>query len=181
MNPVTRLDLQNWRKEPGARVEGSRPLDSAKVQAPGVVRLPGGGFRLFYTAIGPGKPFPTFQGYILSAVSDDGLDFRKERGIRLAPQPTIPHMSRRVLAPSITQIADDTWRMYFESRGPATRPTVICSATSSDLLNWDLEDGVRLQAAADVGGPRYVALPDGRGRLYCFSRSARSVVSAITE
>src|SRR4051812_30264070 len=39
-----------WRKEPGARLEGSRPLDRAKLQAPCAVCLPGGGLRLFYTA-----------------------------------------------------------------------------------------------------------------------------------
>jgi hypothetical protein len=171
---------QTWRKEAGARVEASRPLDSSKIQAPGVVRLQSGGFRLFYTAVGPARPYRACQGYILSAVSDDGLDFQKEPGIRVVPEPSIPHMSRRVLAPSITRLADGSWRMYFESRGPATRPTVICSAISSDMVEWELEDGIRLQASADVGGPRYVALPHGRGRLYCFSRATRSVVSAIT-
>ncbi len=93
----------HWHKESGMRIEGSRGLDSAKVQAPGVVRIPNGGFRLFYTAVGPGKPFAACQGYILSAISDDGLSFRAEPGIRICPQPTIPHMSYRVLAPSLTQ------------------------------------------------------------------------------
>jgi len=160
-----------WRTEPGARIEGSRPLDHSKVQAPGVVRLPGGGFRLFYTAIGPGRPFPACQGYILSAISDDGLEFRLEPGIRLAPRPDVPHMSLRVLAPSVTQLPDGRWHMYFESRGPATRPTVICSAVSSDLIEWEPEDGVRLTGHDGLGGPRFAQLPDGRGRLTCFART----------
>ena len=54
-----------WRKEPGSRVQGSRPLDELKVQAPCVVRVPEGGYRIFYTAIGPAKPYATCQGYIL--------------------------------------------------------------------------------------------------------------------
>ena len=181
-----------WLKEPGARVKGSRPLDSSKLQAPGIVRIPTGGFRLFYTAVGPAKPFPHCQGYILSAVSDDGLNFHPEAGIRLAPQPAIPHMSLRVLAPSITRASDGRWRMYFESRGLASRPTVICSAVSADMLEWKLEDGIRLQGSANLGGPRYLALPDGRGRLHCFSAKRRTggaaagvkpalgVVSAVT-
>lgn len=122
-----------WKKEPGARLQGSRPLDSSKVQAPCVIRLPGGGFRLFYTAVGPAKPYATCQGYILSAFSADGLEFRTEPDIRLAPQPDLPHMSLRVLAPTVTRCVDGHWRMYFESRGPADRPTVICSAVSDDL------------------------------------------------
>jgi len=173
-------------------VEGSRPLDSAKLQAPCIVRSPSGGFRLFYTAVGPAKPYPVCQGYILSAVSDDGLVFRKEPGIRLAPQPALPHISLRVLAPTVAPCGDGRWRMYVESRGPADRPTVICSAVSSDMLHWQLEDGIRLQSPGGVGGPRYLPLPDGRGRLYCCGsefgpggrkggeRISRSVISAVT-
>ncbi len=182
----------HWRKEPGARLQGSRALDHSKVQAPCIVRVPNGGFRLFYTAVGPAKPFPSCQGYILSAVSEDGLIFRAEPGIRVAPQPVLPHMSLRVIAPTITNFTDGRWRMYFESRGPADRPTVICSAVSSDMLHWELEEGIRLQSLGGAGGPRYLQLPDGRGRLYCCSsefgpggiangqRISTSAISAVT-
>ncbi|MCX6992510.1 MAG: hypothetical protein NT011_05120 [Kiritimatiellaeota bacterium] len=181
-----------WRKEAGPRLQGSRALDSSKLQAPCIVRIPAGGFRLFYTAVGPAKPYPTCQGYILSAVSDDGLVFRTEPGIRLAPQPAIAYMSLRVIGATVTQCTDGRWRMYFEARGPADQPTVICSAISSDLLHWEHEDGIRLQRPGGLGGPRYLPLPDGRGRLYCFGqefgpggpkcgvRLSQSVVSAIT-
>lgn len=172
--------LGRWRKEPGARVEGSRPLDASKVQAPGVVRLPTGGFRLFYTGVGPGKPYPKWQGYILSAVSVDGVAFTVEPGIRVGPDPTVPWRSRRALAPTVTRLADGRWRMYFEARGPVDQATVIASAVSADLLDWTVEDGIRLAASADVGGPRFLELPDGRGRIYCFSRAHRAVVSAVT-
>ena len=64
-----------WRKEPGARLEGTRDLDRSKVQAPCVVRGPDGRFHMFYTAVGPARPFVDCQGYILSAVSVDGLAF----------------------------------------------------------------------------------------------------------
>ena len=153
----------NWIVEPGARVEGDRPLDQSKVQAPGVVALPGGGYRLFYTGVGPGRPYPEAQGYILSAVSDDGLEFRKEPGIRVGPDPSVPNRSRRTLAPTVTHLPDGRWRMYFESRGPADRPTVICSAVSTDLLDWEIEDGIRLEGMQDVGGPRYLSSA-GRAR-----------------
>lgn len=177
---MTKPRLTRWRSEPGWRVAGSRPLDASKVQAPGIVRLPSGGFRLFYTGVGPGRPYPACQGYVLSAVSANGLDFTVEDGIRLAPRRDVPTMSRRVLAPTVTRLLDGRWRMYFESRGPADRQTVIGSATSPDLLDWTVEPGIRLEGSGDVGGPRFVALPDGRGRIYCFSRAAQSVVSAIT-
>lgn len=182
--------LLRWKKEDGARVEGTRTLDQSKVQAPGVVKIPGG-WRLFYTAVGPAKPFAECQGYILSAVSQDGVTFQPEPGIRLTPQPQLPHMALRVLAPTVTRLANGDWRMYFESRGAADRPTVICSAISTDLLEWTIEEGIRLQSPGGLGGPRYLALPDGRGRLYCCRsewgpeglggrRISQSVASAIS-
>ncbi len=111
----------HWVKEAGPRLQGSRPLDDAKVQAPGIVRCPEGGFRLFYTAVGTGKPFGACQGYILSAVSDDGLQFQPELGIRVGPRQDLPHMSLRILAPSVVT-CHGGWRMYFEARGTADRP-----------------------------------------------------------
>ena len=177
-----------WRKEAGWRVRGGRELDSLKVQAPGVVRMPSGGYRLFYTGVGPGKPYRTCQGYILSAVSDDGVVFGTEPGIRVGPDPGVEQMSLRVLAPTVSQCSDGRWRMYFESRGRADRPTVVCSAISCDMLNWEVEEGIRLTGRGKLGGPRYVRLPDGRGRLYCFvselgaggERVRQGVVSAIS-
>jgi hypothetical protein len=180
-----------WRKEKGARIEGHRDLDLWKVQAPCIVPAPDGRYRLFYTGIGPAKPFADCQGYILSAVSDDGLSFVAEPGIRLQPDSATRHMSLRVLAPSVARI-NAGWRMYFEARGPADLPTSICSAVSPDLLDWTLEPGMRLSSAGGVGAPRYVSLPDGRGRLYCVEsrydaagpgrgrRLSTPVVSAIT-
>ena len=181
-----------WQKEPGPRLQGSRDLDCSKLQAPCVVSLPSGGWRMFYTAVGPAKPFPLCQGYILSAFSDDGLGFRPDPGIRLMPQPNVLTMSRRVMAPAVTLLADGRWRMYFESRGTADVPTVICSAISHDMLEWKLEEGIRMQGVSNVRAPRYLPLPDGRGRLYFIASERRSdgnspgkripqnVVSAIT-
>ncbi|MHB0938047.1 MAG: hypothetical protein ACYC6A_16785 [Armatimonadota bacterium] len=175
----------HWQKEAGARLQGSRDLDSSKLQAPAVVAVPSGGFRLYYTAVGPGRPFPQCQGYILSAFSEDGVTFVKDPGIRLAPRPEVPHMSLRLVSPDVVQCADGRWRMYVEARGPASLPTVIISAVSTDMLQWELEDGIRLQGAQRIGGPRYTQLPDGRGRLYCFRAEteaghAQSIISAVT-
>jgi hypothetical protein len=175
---------KNWLKEAGARIEGSRDLDRSKVQAPCIVRAPEGGYRLFYTAVGREKPFADCQGYILSAVSEDGLRFEPEPGIRVAPDPDIDHMALRVLAPSLTQLPDGRWRMYFEGRGRADRPTGIGSAISDDQLNWTVEPGIRLDGG--VGAPRFLPLNSG-GRLFVFrsevadgKRVGTPVVSAIT-
>ena len=156
----------HWQKEDGPRLEGARALDRLKVLTPCVVRNPAGGFRMFYTGLGPGKPFATCQGYILSATSRDGLRFQVKPGIRLAPQPELEHMSLRALAPSVAPRKRGGWRMYFEARGPADQPSVICSAVSQDMLRWELEEGIRLWTPGGVRAPRYLQLPDGRGRMY---------------
>jgi hypothetical protein len=175
--------LTKWRKEPGARIEGSRDLDRSKVQAPCIVRAPGVGYRLFYTAVGPGKPFADCQGYILSAVSEDGLMFTSEPGIRIAPDPAIPHLSLRALAPSVVAMPGGGWRMYFEARGPASQPTVICSAVSDDQVSWRLEKGIRFEAERKVGAPRASVLADGRVRLIVFRKDdeGTAVVGATSE
>ena len=185
--------VAGWRREPGPRVEASRDLDRSKVQAPGITARPSGGFRLFYTAVGPGRPFPECQGYILSAISENGLDFETESGIRLAPDPAVEYMSLRLLAPSIVRLGDGRWRMYVEARGTADRPTVISSAVSEDQLNWQHEPGVRLQTPDGLGGPRLVDLPDGRSRLLACAddygdqgpttgqRVGKHIISAVSE
>jgi hypothetical protein len=150
-------------------VVGSRPLDASKVQAPGAVLAPDGRVRLFYTAVGPAKPFAACQGYLLSAISDDGLAFRVEEGIRVAPRPDLEWLSLRAIAPAVFRIPGG-WRMLFEARGPATRPTVIASAVSVDQVTWELEPGIRLEAGDGVGAPRFRWLADGAGLLTCWVR-----------
>ena len=116
------------------------------------------------TAVGPGKPFDNCQGYILSAFSSDGVNFAKEPGIRLAPRPEVEHGSLRLLAPTVIAAAGGGWRMYVESRGNAAVPTVITSAFSHDMLQWEHEEGIRLAGqheGVNVRGPRIHPLGPG--------------------
>lgn len=55
------------------------------------------------------------------------------------------------------------------------------------MLEWELEEGIRLQHPNCLGSPHYLPLPDGRGRLYSRDTESRGevqlpkgVVSAIT-
>ena len=156
-----------WTKDPEPCIGPDSPLDSQSILTPNVVRLPQGGYRLYYTGWGPGRAVHDANGYILSAVSDDGAAWRKEPGVRLDVHE--PDATQRVLCPDVIPLPDGRWRMYFEAVSP-DRPTVVKSALSTDGLNWEPEAGVRVAApGASFGSPRcvYVESPSDPARLCC--------------
>ncbi len=183
-----------WIKDPEVSIGPDTPLDSLSILTPNVVRLPRGGFRMYYTGFGPGRVVEESQGYILSAVSRDGLIWQKEPGIRLDVHE--PDATRRVLCPDVIPLPDGRWRMYFEARS-GDRPTVVLSAISPDGLEWEREAGVRVADSEwSFGSPRCIYVespeePDGRGyRLYFhhYSNPLRSgldaqnhIISAISD
>ncbi|MFN3532342.1 MAG: MopE-related protein [Candidatus Brocadia sp.] len=89
-----------------------------------------------------------------------------------------------VMMPDIIQLPDGTYRMYYGAVPPETLPsgarTVIKSATSTDGINWTVEEGYRLIGDGDgddgpdgipanegvISGPRVVRLSDGTFRMY---------------
>ena len=182
----------HWTKEPGSRLEGSRDLDSAKLQAPCIVAVPSGGFRLFYTAVGPGRPYPACQGYILSAVSADGLAFEKEPGIRLAPRPAVPAPAQAIAPPPFQAPAGAAHfvgrnALLADVRGRLTTgaaPHLVAltgmggigktalAVHLAHLLADDFPDGV-LWAYSAMSDPREVAISScGAGRAPAGRRSS---------
>ena len=111
-----------WTKDPEPCIGPDSPLDSQSILTPNVVRLPTGGYRLYYTGWGPGRAVHDANGYILSAVSDDGASWRKEPGVRLDVHE--PDATQRVLCPDVVPLPDGRWRMYFEAVCP-DRATVV--------------------------------------------------------
>ena len=145
-----------WAKDPEIAIDSDAPLDSLSVLTPNVVRFPGGGYRMYYTGMGPAAPTEGAVGYILSAWSEDGARWRKDPGVRVDVHQ--PDAASRTLCPDVIPLPDGRWRMYFEARCP-DRPTVVLSAVSDDGLAWEREPGIR---AADpewsLGSPRCVYL-----------------------
>ncbi len=75
------------------------------------------------------------------------------------------------------------WRMYFTQQLPTGK--VVESAVSSDLVDWSVEPGVRLDLGTSraTGVPDAVVLPDGRVRLYFVwsdSSSPERIDSAVS-
>lgn len=86
---------------------------------------------------------------ILSAISDDGIEFALEAGSRVeASDFGVPKIS----GPSIVSLATGGYRMYLSSDCPPGEgcSTSVYSATSTDMLTWSTDPGVRLGPGAEV-------------------------------
>ncbi len=148
-NQVSVKTLQEGEEPPSWTIEG--------VVIPGgycdseVVELPDGGYRMYY-GLDP-RTYPENIN-IVSAVSSDGLNWTPEPGTRLPEEP-------RAAMPSVIELPDGRWRMYYNSSGG------IQSAISDDGLNFQAE-GLRLADYDDINrvGPTVIRLDDGRYRMY---------------
>ena len=153
-----------WSKDPWIAIDLDTPLDSERILTPNVIRLPGGGFRLYYTGLGPDRTVPDCIGYILSASSRDAVTWVKDPGVRVDVFP--PHAALWTLCPDVIPLPDGRYRMYFEARSP-DQPTVILSAVSDDGLAFTVEPGIRVgDGRWSYGTPRCLYIePGGRGRI----------------
>lgn len=126
----------------------------AKGADPTAIVLPDGRIRLYWAA-GAGKA---------SAVSSDGISFVREPGTRITTDISGPHTR-------IMRTPDGGYRLFFNTP-PGEQPAGIRSAVSPDGLNFEVEDGFRITAAAAGVAPKglstgdVVRLPDGRYRMY---------------
>lgn len=116
-------DGLHWTVEDGSRLEFS----SRNLSAPRIAFLSDGRCRLYCAERGTG---------IISALSEDGLTFQREPGIRLAP--SLPFDRLTAFAPEILRIESDGYRMYYAGYSDMKRADIL-TATSEDGLNWEKE------------------------------------------
>lgn len=149
------------KKDSGVRIKGGIPY---------AYKLENGKTRLYYC-----------DGGIVSAISDDGLNFEKESGVRISEG----------CDPTIVETTDGKLRMYYKiqsgSGGPGEAIHKIYSAISEDGLAFE-EEGLRIDSETSGDGgwasvPDAIKLPDGRIRLYYVSNDPEAeggLVSAIS-
>ena len=111
-----------WSKDPWIAIDLDTPLDSERILTPNVIRIPGSGYRLYYTGLGPARAVPDCIGYILSASSRDAVTWVKDPGVRVDVFP--PHAALWTLCPDVIPLPDGRYRMYFEARSP-DQPGII--------------------------------------------------------
>jgi hypothetical protein len=106
-------------------------------------------------------PSTATQRIIYRATSVDGVNFDQVQPVY--------SQNRDVVDPFVLAMSDGTFRMYM-----ASDPEGIISATSSDGLVFNREDGVRSRAG---GMPGALLLPDGRVRLFLAGNGIASQIS----
>ena len=108
------------------------------------------------------------QNNIISAISQDGLQFEKEPGVRIAQE--TDRETYAVYAPEVVLLDDGTYRMYYSPWATNVRGGIF-AATSRDGLTWVKHPTPLI----DLGGPWYndmvsepcvIGLGDGRYRLF---------------
>lgn len=121
---------KNWSQKTIVTFEGigdKVPVD------PAPFLLPDGRLRLYYFDISV-RDNPSFPNKIYSAISQDGLRFVQEEGIRFVKQ--------GIFDPDVIKVGD-TWRLYVGD----VEKNLVFSATSQDGLNFN-EEGLAYQAGA---------------------------------
>jgi predicted GH43/DUF377 family glycosyl hydrolase len=162
----------DWSIEPGARIEPemfpAKESDDDRVigvSDTSITRLPDDRLRMYFSSFLGAD----WKQNICSAVSQDGLNWSIEEGIRINFG---PHGYRYIVNnPAVIQI-NGKWKMYFRGSNNMPIKDKIFHATSSDGLTWEVE-GIALAPNSDCRKERHeVAHPfvfqtsEGFYRLY---------------
>ena len=114
-------DGLEWAVESGERLK----RDGHNVSAPRIVFLDDGRCRLYCQERGRG---------IISAVSNNGLAFELEPGVRVVPDTR--HDKLTAFAPEIIRLPDGAYRMYYAGYRDSKRADIL-TAVSRDGLSWE--------------------------------------------
>jgi predicted GH43/DUF377 family glycosyl hydrolase len=164
-----------WIIESGVRLRPGDKFDPLGVYGPEVVKLPEGGFRMYYYGWSEGEVTR-----ILSAYSSDGINWVKEEGVRIDVE--IP-TTWQVHSPTIFKLSNGTLVMCYAGGGAGIPYFGI--ATSIDGLKWE-KVSVRStyeQFGRYISAPSSVVrLPNGNYRLYAveYDGSHNFIVSLIS-
>jgi hypothetical protein len=154
----------------GLRLESEGTIDRGWVSVPEVVRTFDGKWRMYDVSARDG-----IVNMVVSAMSEDGLRFEREEGVRL----------HGIVDPAIVQLDNGQYWMFGMvgiGSAPGT-PLRMRSATSADGLEfvWDEGDILRSGGADDRNGvfdPTVVALGEGRYRMY-YGGDTMKTLSAV--
>ena len=159
-------DGSTWEKEPGVRMDAGGEGAEHWVWSPDVVPLPDGRFRMYYegrTEQAGGE----VRSAIVSALSEDGIAWEREEGVRLGGKSSSYGSPRCLYLDRDPGTGGTRYRLYASSFNDHN----IVSAVSEDGLEFGLEPGVRVTREGDlesyeVYAPEVLRLGRGGYRMY---------------
>lgn len=143
---------EKWTKEDKIRIDPGI--------SPDVIRLADGTWKMYYT-VNEG---------IVSAFSQNGLEWNKDEGVRVQPEYHSKEQGK-IGSPSVIKLAKGGFRMLYEGSDTKQTAFAIFSAVSTDGIEWKKEKGKRLTATnrfdqSIAASPDVVTTPDGRLFMY---------------
>ena len=122
----------------------------------------------FHQQTYPMTSAPDAPNVIISAISEDGLHFEREPGVRITKE--TKRESSNVYAPDVIRLRDGSFRMYYAGVSVETSGGVF-TAISQDGLTWikDPEVCLDLDRPLEKGllsEPCVIGLGDGRYRMF---------------
>ena len=161
-------------EEPGTRVGTGwhGDIDPDNVGAPTTVILPDGRFRMYYRAGDEDDRWMNnLKSVILSAISDDGLNFTPEQGVRVSPEDWISPMAPSDMSyldgPDALLTAEGRVKLYFWGVQVCTG---VCLAESEDGLLFEQVEQVfpndKTPFEVNAGDPTILPLAEGRWLMY---------------
>jgi hypothetical protein len=167
-SPAGAQSPEQWVKDNGVRIDVGGPNDSARTMNAGILQLPDGRYRAYYD----GHVNIGGTTWILSAVSNDGIVWTKDPGIRLSPgSGAFGYDDTQVTDPSVIILNDGKYWMYYSGITTGIDRRVILRASSIDGLSWTKDLSFKIvgstgaMTAFHVGGPEIVKTASGF-RLY---------------
>lgn len=156
------LDGINWQREPGVRIDVGLGKSFGMAYYPHVVELSNGMRRMYFYGSSRGKT--EWRSGIYSAISQDGLGWQLEPGVRLEAH------GANFMSPVVQKVDNELWRMYFVEidSGQTGR---LFSAVSADGMSWTREEDARIDPG-DIAGAESVLdgslarTADGDYRMY---------------
>jgi hypothetical protein len=127
----------------------------------GFVYLPDGRIRFLYEQPAPNSTPQKHRSQIRSKISNDGITWIDEPGIRYQPGLADDSISS---VPSIIQIQDSIWRMYYVGDW-YNKNGIRTAITTNWGISWVAESGQNILRRGDVD-PHPVYLTNGKIRLY---------------
>jgi hypothetical protein len=130
---------------------------------PTLVALPDGKVRLYFTST-RGRTFQTGTPAIYSAISDDGVNYTFEDGMRFGVEGRIVIDCAVVLHKGVFHLYSPDNGTASRQQGAAPREGIGYHATSKDGLKFTREDDVRIEGARRWLGN---AMSDGKNITFC--------------